>query len=169
MSSPELPLVPFHALPAGKTRVLTSRIVHLIEKHSILPTEIVAVTFTNKSATEMKLRLTSSIGPVRTSQLTLGTFHATCVRYLRKYAHHIGVPNNFTVQDSDDSLKLVKAILATFGEEVGRLGIKLDARSCLDVIGKAKSRGKTPMRLEREGVEEKSPVTDLIAKVSLEL
>jgi DNA helicase-2/ATP-dependent DNA helicase PcrA len=56
----------------GKTRVLTSRIVHLIEKHGILPTEIVAVTFTNKSATEMKVRLTASIGSDKTAQLTLG-------------------------------------------------------------------------------------------------
>lgn len=97
----------------------------------------------------------------------LGTFHATCVRYLRRYASHIGIPNNFTVQDSDDSLKLVKAILPDFADEQNNLEAKLDGRSVLDLIGKAKSKGKTPMMLEREGFVEKSPVTDLVAKVSL--
>ncbi|KAL7417243.1 P-loop containing nucleoside triphosphate hydrolase protein, partial [Mrakia frigida] len=167
-SDPSIPLQILAGPGSGKTRVLTSRIVHIIEHHGILPNEICAVTFTNKSATEMKVRLTASIDPERTSQLILGTFHATCARYLRRYASHIGLPNNFTVQDASDSQKLVKSILSSFSEQLESLEAKLDAKSCLDMIGKGKSMGKTPMSMEREAKVERNPVTLMVSRIYAE-
>lgn len=83
-------------------QVLTSRIAHLILDHSIPPFSICAVTFTNKAASEMRERLTKLIGREETDKVRMGTFHALCALFLRKYANVVGLEGNFTVCDADE-------------------------------------------------------------------
>lgn len=92
---------------SGKTRVLTNRIAHLIETHDVFPSNIMAITFTNKAANEMKTRIESLIGPV-TSQMWVGTFHSLCVRILRRDGHHIGYSRDFVIYDTSDQKALIK-------------------------------------------------------------
>ncbi|KAL7417167.1 P-loop containing nucleoside triphosphate hydrolase protein [Mrakia frigida] len=169
-SDPSLPTQILAGPGAGKTRVLTSRIVHIIEHHGILPNEICAVTFTNKSANEMKERLISSIGSERTSKLILGTFHSLCARYLRCYGSRIGLPNNFTIQDTADGKKLVKFILSsgTLSSKLKPMGLELDAGSTLDKIGKAKSKGITHAMMQTEGRREGDSVKVMVSEVFAE-
>ena len=96
---------------SGKTRVLTERIVHLLREHRVPPYEILAFTFTNKAAREMKDRLERSV-PGAADMMWVGTFHATGVRILRRHGKGIGVGRDFSIYDSDDSLNVVKALLS---------------------------------------------------------
>lgn len=93
---------------SGKTRVLTHRIANLIESHDVFPSKIMAITFTNKAASEMKSRIESLVGPV-TNQMWVGTFHAICVRILRRDGHLIGYGNDFVIYDTTDQKALLKA------------------------------------------------------------
>ncbi len=93
---------------SGKTRVLTHHAAYLIDVAGIDPYNIMAVTFTNKAAREMKDRLHDLVGEYRLGRLTLGTFHATCARILRREADHLRVDGNFVIFDSDDQLRLVR-------------------------------------------------------------
>lgn len=93
---------------SGKTRVLTHRIANLIESHDIFPSNIMAITFTNKAASEMKARIEALVGPV-TRQMWVGTFHAICVRILREDGHLIGYSKDFVIYDTTDQKALVKA------------------------------------------------------------
>lgn len=95
---------------SGKTRVLTQRIAYLISQMGVSPYHILAVTFTNKAAREMENRLQDLIGPA-TRGLTLGTFHATCARILRREAEYLPFQSNFVIFDSDDQLNVVKQAL----------------------------------------------------------
>ena len=96
---------------SGKTRVLTQRIAYLIGAVGVNPYNILAVTFTNKAAREMESRVQDLLG-VRAHGLTLGTFHATCARILRREAEHLPFNSNFVIFDSDDQLGVVKQALA---------------------------------------------------------
>ncbi|MBI3397973.1 MAG: UvrD-helicase domain-containing protein [Deltaproteobacteria bacterium] len=96
---------------SGKTRVLTHRIAYLIREKDISPFNILAVTFTNKAAGEMKERLEKILGP-KAKDLLLGTFHSTGLRILRKDGHNIGIDPNFVVYDDDDQLALVKLCMS---------------------------------------------------------
>jgi DNA helicase II / ATP-dependent DNA helicase PcrA len=100
--SPTIPLQILAGPGSGKTRVLTSRIVHLITVHGIPPSAICAVTFTNKAANEMRERLTKMLGKELVMSIKMGTFHSLCARYLRKYAALVGMAGNFTVCDADE-------------------------------------------------------------------
>ncbi|HUV93603.1 MAG TPA: UvrD-helicase domain-containing protein [Anaerolineae bacterium] len=95
---------------SGKTRVLTHRIAYLIRARGVRPYHILAVTFTNKAAREMVSRLTQLIGS-DVSRLTIGTFHATCARILRREARHVGLDSSFVIYDQDDQRRLVASIL----------------------------------------------------------
>ena len=99
------PLLLLAGAGSGKTRVIIARIVHMIEHHQILPSHILAVTFTNKAAEEMKERLKQMIGS-RAKQVKVSTFHSFCVRILRQYADRLKYPKNFTIYDSADQLAL---------------------------------------------------------------
>jgi len=95
---------------SGKTRVLTHRVAYLIKGCGINPHNIMAVTFTNKAAREMKERLFRLIGR-RLGQVTIGTFHATCARILHREAPHIGLDRNFVIYDDADQLGLIRQAL----------------------------------------------------------
>ena len=92
---------------SGKTRVITHRIAHLVLTCGITPYRILAVTFTNKAAKEMKDRLQTLVG-ARADQLTVGTFHAFCAGLLRREGKHIGIDPGFTIYDDDDQTRLLK-------------------------------------------------------------
>ncbi len=93
----------------GKTRVLTTRLAHILATRRAWPSQIVAVTFTNKAALEMRERLERMIGPAAEG-LWLGTFHSIAARILRRHAEAVGLKPNFTILDADDQLRLVKQI-----------------------------------------------------------
>jgi DNA helicase-2/ATP-dependent DNA helicase PcrA len=94
----------------GKTRVLTSKIISILQSGLAFPSEILAVTFTNKAAREMKNRVANSING-DLSSLWIGTFHAMSARILRQHADLIGLRSDFTIIDADDSIRLLKQIL----------------------------------------------------------
>src|SRR3972149_4470603 len=95
---------------SGKTRVLTYRIAHLLES-GIPPYEILALTFTNKAAKEMKERIEKLIGH-QSANVWAGTFHSTFAKILRHEAEHLGYTRSFTIYDADDSLNVIKNIMA---------------------------------------------------------
>jgi DNA helicase-2/ATP-dependent DNA helicase PcrA len=99
---------------SGKTRVLTYRIAHLIQSKGIDPFNIMALTFTNKAAKEMRERIERVVGP-DARNLWMGTFHSVFARILRAEAHLLGYPNSFTIYDTDDSKTLVKQVVKEMG------------------------------------------------------
>ncbi|THH15698.1 hypothetical protein EW146_g4817 [Bondarzewia mesenterica] len=118
-----------------KEEVLTSRIAYLILRHSIPPSAICAVTFTNKAANEMKQRLIKMIGKEQASELKMGTFHALCVLFLRMNAKLVALKNNFTICDADESDSTV-----------------------VSMIAKAKSKGETPEEMKSATESKKKDV-----------
>ena len=96
---------------SGKTRVLTHRVAWLVLERDVAPWRIVAVTFTNKAAREMRERLEHLLDPSAAHSLTLGTFHATCARILRREAEAAGVPRDYAIFDADDQLRLVRQVV----------------------------------------------------------
>ncbi|HLN72320.1 MAG TPA: UvrD-helicase domain-containing protein [Prolixibacteraceae bacterium] len=98
---------------SGKTRVLTYRITHLL-KNGVKPGSVLALTFTNKAAKEMKKRISDSVGPAVARHLWMGTFHSIFARILRSESEVLGYPSNFTIYDSSDSKSLLKSIIKDF-------------------------------------------------------
>ncbi len=96
---------------SGKTRVLTHRVAYLVRMRHVAPRNIMAVTFTNKAAREMRERLEKLMGVSESKELTLGTFHAICARFLRREAPHLGLAREFAIYDDDDQLSLLKQAL----------------------------------------------------------
>ena len=95
----------------GKTKALTARFVHLLKTGSANPDEILAVTFTNKAALEMKHRVGSLLNRSIEGFKWLGTFHSVCARLLRKHAELVGLEANFTILDADDQLRILKQLI----------------------------------------------------------
>jgi DNA helicase-2/ATP-dependent DNA helicase PcrA len=95
----------------GKTKALTARIVHLLNTGRARPNEILAVTFTNKAAREMKKRVGSMLGQSVEGMPWLGTFHSVCVKLLRRHAELVGLKSNFTILDTDDQVRLLKQLI----------------------------------------------------------
>ncbi|MCE2512871.1 MAG: DNA helicase PcrA [Acidimicrobiia bacterium] len=104
------PLLVVAGAGSGKTRVLTHRVAHLIEDHGLSPFEILAITFTNKAAGEMRHRVGGLVGPVAES-MWVSTFHAACVRILRRDAAYIDYPSRFTIYDQGDAVRLCGYVL----------------------------------------------------------
>ena len=100
---------------SGKTRVLTYKIAHLMEVEGYKPWEILALTFTNKAAAEMKSRIASKVGEEQARYLWMGTFHSLFAKILRREAEALGYTSNFTIYDQTDSRSLVKAIIKEMG------------------------------------------------------
>jgi DNA helicase-2/ATP-dependent DNA helicase PcrA len=113
------PLLVVAGAGSGKTRVLTHRVAHLIRAHGVKPNEILAITFTNKAATEMRERLERILG--RTARgIWILTFHAACGRILRREAERLGYRSSFTIYDQADQVRLVKACLEELGKDPKR-------------------------------------------------
>ncbi|MBJ6369967.1 ATP-dependent helicase [Sedimentitalea arenosa] len=124
----------------GKTRALTARIVHLLNTGTARPNEILAVTFTNKAAREMKNRVGGMLGQAIEGMPWLGTFHSICVKLLRRHAELAGLKSNFTILDTDDQLRLLKQLVAAAGIDDKRW----PARQLAGVIDNWKNRALTP-------------------------
>jgi len=95
----------------GKTKALISRVVHLLNTGRAKPNEILAVTFTNKAAREMKIRISRETGGVIEGMPWLGTFHSICVKLLRRHAELVGLKTTFTILDTDDQIRLLKQLI----------------------------------------------------------
>jgi DNA helicase-2/ATP-dependent DNA helicase PcrA len=108
------PLLVIAGAGSGKTRVLTHRIAHLIRNGGVSPFEILAITFTNKAADEMKERVARLVGPVA-RKMWVSTFHSACVRILRRDAGRLGFPSSFTIYDQSDAVRLVGYVIRDLG------------------------------------------------------
>ena len=104
------PLLILAGAGSGKTRVLTHRIAYLIDEKNVSPYQILAITFTNKAAKEMKERVEKTVGEL-SANVWVSTFHSTCVRILRRFIEHLGYDRNFTIYDADDQKTLMKDVL----------------------------------------------------------
>jgi DNA helicase-2/ATP-dependent DNA helicase PcrA len=145
----EGPLLVLAGAGTGKTRVLTARIAHILLSRKALPSQILAVTFTNKAAQEMLNRIEHMMGG-QMQGLWLGTFHALCVRILRRHAELVDRHPDFTILDTDDQLRLIKQILKA--ENIDEK--KLPPRVLLYEISRWKDRGLTPERVNVNAVDE---------------
>ncbi len=141
----------------GKTRALTARIAHLLSTGTARHNEILAVTFTNKAAREMKLRVSDLTGGQGEGMPWLGTFHAICVKLLRRHAELAGLKSNFTILDTDDQIRLLKQLIVAAEIDEKRW----PARMLAGIIDNWKNRALTPDKVptadaaayNRRGVE----------------
>ena len=132
----EGPLLIFAGAGSGKTRVLTHRIAFLTGRRRVWPRNILAVTFTNKAANEMRERLSQLVGEVAGKEMWVGTFHAVCARLLRERGTAIGLEKNFVVYDDGDQLTLIKECLHQLNLDDRQYA----PRPVLSVISKAKEK-----------------------------
>jgi DNA helicase-2/ATP-dependent DNA helicase PcrA len=138
----EGPLLVLAGAGTGKTRVLTTRIAHILLTRRAFPGQILAVTFTNKAAREMLERVGGQIGRAADG-LWLGTFHSIGVRMLRRHAELVGLKTNFTILDTDDQIRLLKQLLEAEGID----DKKWPARILSGIIQRWKDRGLTPQKV----------------------
>ncbi len=124
----------------GKTRVLTTRIAHLIATGKAWPSQILSVTFTNKAAREMKERVTRLVGDVAEGMPWLGTFHSISAKILRRHAELVGLKSDFTILDMDDQIRLLKQVIQAANLDEKRW----PARMLASFIDSWKNRGLTP-------------------------
>ena len=136
------PLLVLAGAGTGKTRVLTTRLAHILSTRRAFPSQILAVTFTNKAAREMKERIGAMIGPVAEG-VWLGTFHSLSARILRRHAELLGLRPDFTILDTDDQARLMKQLLQA--EKIDDK--KWPARAVLSAIERWKDRGLAPDRV----------------------
>lgn len=136
------PLLVLAGAGTGKTRVLTTRFAHILLTGRAFPGQVLAVTFTNKAAREMRERVSAILGRPAEG-LWLGTFHALCAKMLRRHAGQVGLSGNFTILNSDDQLRLLKQVM-----EAERIDAKRWApQALMAVIQRWKDRGLTPDRV----------------------
>ncbi|HEX5370231.1 MAG TPA: UvrD-helicase domain-containing protein [Dehalococcoidia bacterium] len=135
----EGPLLILAGPGSGKTRVIAHRIAHLISEYGVPPGQIMAVTFTNKAARELRERVESLLGSVSRG-ITLGTFHAVCSRILRIDGQTIGVPRAFAIYDDADQMSLMKRVCSEYNLDPKQYS----PRAILSVISHAKSELRTP-------------------------
>lgn len=139
----EGPLLLLAGAGSGKTRVLTHRVAYLIDEMNVNPWNILAITFTNKAAGEMRERVDNLVG-MGAEQIWVATFHSTCVRILRRYIDRLGYDNNFTIYDTDDQKTLLKSIVKKL-----ELDPKMyKEKSLLNAISGAKDELITPIEFE---------------------
>ena len=144
----EGPVLVLAGAGTGKTRVLTTRLGHLLATHKANPGEILSVTFTNKAATEMKERVSHMLGGRPVEGWWLGTFHSIAARMLRQHADLVGLKQNFTILDTDDQIRLLKQILAVEGVDVK----KWPPRVLLSFISRWKDKALTPDKISLNDV-----------------
>ena len=142
----EGPLLILAGAGSGKTRVITSRMVHIIGTGLALPHEVLAVTFTNKAADEMRSRVERSIGE-SCNTIWLSTFHSLCARLLRREAPAIGLSRDFVIYDSSDQMAVVKQALKSLDLDEKFV----QPRAALARISQAKNRMETPETMKSSG------------------
>ena len=134
------PLLIVAGAGSGKTKVLTSRIANIIKAKKAFPNQILAVTFTNKAAKEMQIRVSKLLGSNATGLSWLGTFHSICAKLLRKHASAVNLNSNFTIIDTDDQIRLIKNICKAENIDVKQLA----PRYILAIIDRWKNKGFYP-------------------------
>ena len=134
------PLLIVAGAGSGKTKVLTSRIAHIIKEKKAFPNQILSVTFTNKAAKEMQNRVSIMLGSAATGLSWLGTFHSICAKLLRKHATAANLNSNFTIIDTDDQIRLVKNICKAENIDIKQLA----PRFILAIIDRWKNKGFYP-------------------------
>tara|TARA_R110002072_G_scaffold23661_1_gene81439 strand:+ start:95 stop:2347 length:2253 start_codon:yes stop_codon:yes gene_type:complete len=132
----------------GKTRVLTTRLAHLLNTGRAYPSQILAVTFTNKAALEMRERISAMMGGQPVEGWWLGTFHSLAARMLRRHADLVGLSGNFTIINPDDQVRLLKQLMEAQGVDVK----KWVPKACIGIIDRWKDRGLTPPNVDADEV-----------------
>ncbi len=140
MEATDGPVLVLAGAGTGKTRVLTTRIAHLIATNRAYPSQILSVTFTNKAAREMKERVAHLVGPVAEGMPWLGTFHSISAKLLRRHAELLGLRADFTILDTDDQIRLMKQVIAAAEIDEKRW----PGRMLAGFIDSWKNRGLTP-------------------------
>ncbi len=148
------PLLIVAGAGSGKTRVLTSRIAHIIRKNKAFPNQILAVTFTNKASKEMQIRVSKLLKKEATGLPWLGTFHSISAKLLRKHAAAVGLKSNFSIMDQEDQIKLIKNICKAENVDIK----KISPKYILAIIDKWKNKGFYPndVTLKRKDPLEKN-------------
>jgi DNA helicase II / ATP-dependent DNA helicase PcrA len=140
----EGPVLVLAGAGTGKTAALTARLAHLIATRKAWPSQILAVTFTNKAAREMKERVSAISGGAIEGMPWLGTFHSVAARMLRSHAKLVGLQSNFTILDTDDQLRVLKQLIQASGLDEKRW----PARQLAGLIDRWKNRGWTPQQVD---------------------
>ena len=133
------PLLVVAGAGSGKTRVLTHRIAHLIDEHRVSPYQVLAITFTNKAAAEMRERVGRLVGPVA-QKMWVSTFHSACVRILRRDAQLLGYPSQFTIYDQADAVRLTTYVIRDLGLDPKRF----PPRAVHAAVSALKNDGRSP-------------------------
>ena len=134
---------------SGKTKTLTSRVAYLLQNHHYKPWNVICLTFTIKSSKEMKERIAKLIDNGIGSKIILGTFHSVCRRYLVSYGHKLGIPKDFGIADSSDSIAIIRRIIK-------RLGVSIDPKKAQSRISSSKSRGITCAEVSHENAKKRN-------------
>ncbi len=163
------PLLIVAGAGSGKTKVLTSRIAHIIKNKKAFPNQILAVTFTNKAAKEMQNRVSKILGSSAVGLSWLGTFHSICAKLLRKHASAVNLNSNFTIVDTDDQIRLIKNICKAENIDVKQIS----PRYIIAIIDKWKNKGFYPseVRINSKDIYEKTilPVYKIYHQKLIEL
>jgi DNA helicase-2/ATP-dependent DNA helicase PcrA len=159
------PLLILAGAGSGKTRVLTCRIANLVLRHQVRPENILAVTFTNKAAEEMRHRLTGMLGEKQTKQLWVSTFHSACLKILRTHAPKIGFGHDFVVYDDDDSAGLIKRIALSLDIDIE----KFPPKHYQKAIDAAKNDFLTPQQIREKSKWDTSNIAGVYEKYQEEL
>jgi len=163
------PLLIVAGAGSGKTKVLTSRIAHIIKEKKAYPNQILSVTFTNKAAKEMQNRVSIILKTEAIGLSWLGTFHSICAKLLRKHATAIGLNSNFTIIDTDDQVRLIKNICKAENVDIKQLAPKY----ILSIIDRWKNKGFYPdeVIINKKDIYEKTvlPIYKIYQKKLLDL
>src|ERR1700760_1207925 len=143
VESLEGPVLVLAGAGTGKTRVLTTRIAHILSLGRARPSEILSVTFTNKAAREMKERVGKMVGQIVEGMPWLGTFHSIGAKILRRHAEPAGLKSDFTILDTDDQIRLIKQLIAAEGIDEKRW----PGRVFAGMLDGWKNRGLTPSQV----------------------
>ena len=148
------PLLIVAGAGSGKTKVLTSRIAHIIRSHKAFSNQILAVTFTNKASKEMQTRVSKLLKREATGLPWLGTFHSISAKILRKHADAVGLKSNFTIIDQDDQIRLIKNICKAENVDIK----KISPKYILAIIDRWKNKGFYPddVILKKKDILEKN-------------
>lgn len=144
------PILVLAGAGTGKTRVLTTRLAHILQTNLAFPGQILAVTFTNKAAQEMKTRVSQQMGGAPVEGWWLGTFHSLAARMLRQHASLVSLDSNFTILDTDDQVRLIKQLM-----EVRNIDTKKSPpKAVAEIINGWKDKGKNPEDIQQNEVSD---------------